>query len=111
MNFERFIAKKFLPRNRDSYSAPLTTIATCSIALGVAVMVVAVCILRGFQGEIRQKVVGFGSHIIVQPYAMGKTYELTPLDFTRPETERIRHTEGVPLVAFSSVTTMPLSLP
>ena len=95
MTFERFIAKKFLPRGRDSYSAPLTTIATCSIALGVAVMVVAVCILRGFQGEIRQKVVGFGSHIVVQPYAMGNTYELTPLDFSRPETERIRHTEGV----------------
>ena len=99
MTFERFIAKRFLPKGRDSYSAPLTTIATCSIALGVAVMVVAVCILRGFQGEIRQKVVGFGSHIVVQPYAMGNTYELTPLDFSRPETKL--------LISFSPSTLSP----
>lgn len=95
MNFERFIAKKFLPRDSGSYSAPLTTIATCSIALGVAVMVVAVCILRGFQGEIREKVVGFGSHIVVRPYAIANTYEVTPVDFSRPEVERIRQTPSV----------------
>ena len=70
-------------------------VATYTIALGVMVMVVAVCILRGFQTEIRQKVVGFGSHIVVNSYAMGNLYEETPIANDRPEVERIRQTPGV----------------
>ena len=93
--FERFIAKRFLPRDRNSYSGPLTAIATTSIALGVAVMICAVCILRGFQGEIRQKVVGFGSHIVVQGYAMGNTYEQTPIPDNLPDVQRLRSIPGV----------------
>ena len=73
----------------------MVSIATYSIALGVLVMVMAVSILRGFQGEIRQKVVGFGSHMVVTSYAMGNTYEETPIGTDRPEVERIRQTPGV----------------
>ena len=65
---------------RGGYSAPLVNVAVWSVALGVAVMVVAVCVLRGFQGEIRRKAVGFGAHIVVKSYAMGNTYEETPVD-------------------------------
>ena len=100
MSFERFIARRFLPRDRHSYSGPLVSIATYSIALGVLVMVTAVGILRGFQGEIRQKVVGFGSHIVVTNYAMGNTYEETPIATDRPEVERIRRTPGVRHINF-----------
>lgn len=100
MSFEQFIARRFLPKDRNSYSGPLVTIATCSIALGVLVMVMSVCILRGFQGEIRQKVVGFGSHIIVQGYAMGNTYEEQPISNQRPEVQRILNTPGVKHLQF-----------
>ena len=100
MGFERFVARRFLPRDRNSYSGPLVGIATYSIALGVMVMVLAVSILRGFQGEIRQKVVGFGSHLVVTSYAMGNTYEETPIGIDRPEVERVRQTPGVRHVSF-----------
>lgn len=63
-------------------------------------MVLAVSILRGFQGEIRQKVVGFGSHLVVTSYAMGNTYEETPIGTDRPEVERIRQTPGVRHISF-----------
>lgn len=95
MNFERFIAQRFLPKDRNSYSGPLVSIATYSIALGVLVMVMSVCILRGFQSEIRQKVVGFGSHIVVSSYAMGNLNEETPIASDRPEVGRISQTPGV----------------
>jgi len=95
LSFESFIAKRFLPKDRNSYSGPLVKIATYSIALGVLVMVMAVCILRGFQGEIRQKVVGFGSHIIVTTFATGNAYEETPISTERPEVSRILSTPGV----------------
>ena len=95
MSFERFIAQRFLPKDRNSYSGPLVNIATYSIALGVLVMVMAVSILRGFQAEIRQKVVGFGSHIVVTTYATGNAYEQTPISTERPEVGRILGTPGV----------------
>ena len=63
-------------------------------------MVMSVCILRGFQGEIRQKVVGFGSHIIVKGYAMGNTYEEQPISNQRPEVQRILNTPGVKHLQF-----------
>lgn len=100
MRFETFIAKRFLPKDRNTYTGPLVSIATYSIALAVLVMVSAVCILRGFQGEIRQKVVGFGSHIVVQSYAMGNTYESSPIDAKRPEVKLIGITEGVKKIQF-----------
>ena len=60
-----------MPRSKDGggFSGPLSVIAVVSIALGVLVMVMAVCILRGFQGEIASKVVGFGSHLTVSNFA------------------------------------------
>lgn len=95
MKFERFISKRFLPRDRNSYSGPLVAIATCSIALGVVVMILSVCILRGFQNEIRQKVVGFGSHIVIHTYNNGGEAEAQPVSTLRPEVERIRQVPGV----------------
>ena len=81
MRFERFIARRFMPRHDGDggFSGPLTTIAVVGIALGVVVMVMAVSILRGFQQDISQKVVGFGSHITVTGYDTGNAYTETPV--------------------------------
>ena len=70
-----------MPRSKDGggFSGPLSVIAVASIALGVVVMVMAVCILRGFQGEIASKVVGFGSHLTVSNYAANPSYQESPL--------------------------------
>ena len=51
------------PENK--LSRPIVGIATGAIAVGVALMMVSVCVLKGFQQEIREKVVGFGAHIQV----------------------------------------------
>ena len=88
---------------RGGFSSPLVKVAIWSIALGVAVMVVSVCVLRGFQGEIRRKAVGFGSHIVVKSYNMGKTYDETPVDMRRQEVKRIASTPGVKNVGFFAV--------
>lgn len=100
MTFERFIAKKFLPRDRSQYSGPLVGIATCSIALGVLVMIMSVCILRGFQREISNKVVGFGSHIVVKSYQVSNAYEETPISINRAEVNQIHSLPGVSRVQF-----------
>ena len=65
MNVEGFIASRlFAVRNegrRVSHTA--VSIAVWGVAVGVMVMVLSVCIVLGFKGEIRRKVVGFGGHV------------------------------------------------
>jgi len=47
-------------------SRPAIRIATIGVAIGLAVMIVTVAVVLGFKHTIRDKVVGFGSHIQVQ---------------------------------------------
>lgn len=100
MKFERLIASRFLQKDKSSYSRPLVNIATWSIALGVLVMLMAVCILRGFQAEIKQKVVGFGSHIIVKSQDIGHYYEEIPITTDHPCLDSIRYIPGVAHIQF-----------
>jgi len=79
MSFETLIARRFLQRDKHNFSRPLVNIATYTIALGVVVMIVAMCILRGFQGEITNKVVGFGSHITIRSYGWVNDYDEMPV--------------------------------
>ena len=97
MKFERFIAKRFMPRSKDGggFSGPLSVIAVASIALGVVVMVMAVSILRGFQGEIAGKVVGFGSHLTVSNYAINPSYQENPVTLDNALAHDLRSLKGV----------------
>lgn len=97
MVFERFIAWRFMPRTKNGggFSGPLSVIAVVSIALGVVVMVMAVCILRGFQDEIASKVVGFGSHLTVSNFASSPAYQEEPIVLDSTLVERIQRVPGV----------------
>ena len=100
MKFERFIAKKFLPKDSNHFSGPLAGIATWSIALGVLVMIMSVSILRGFQEEISRKVVGFGSHIVIKNYEVGNAYEEMPISKSRNDIDYIKSCKGVKHVQY-----------
>ena len=86
-----------MPRTKDGggFSGPLSVIAVVSIALGVLVMVMTVCILRGFQGEIASKVVGFGSHLTVSNFASSPAYQEEPIVLDSTLVERIQRVSGV----------------
>lgn len=86
-----------MPRSKDGggFSGPLSVIAVASIALGVVVMVMAVSILRGFQGEIAGKVVGFGSHLTVSNYAINPSYQENPVTLDDALAHDLRSLKGV----------------
>ena len=67
MNFPLFVAQRLFKTNRAEakISRPAVRIATAGVAIGLAVMIIAVSVVVGFQHTIRDKVVGFGSHITV----------------------------------------------
>ncbi len=63
---------------------PIIKIATLSIALGLAIMILAVAIVTGFQNEIRSKVIGFGSHITIQNIGNSTSFETNPISTNQP---------------------------
>ena len=67
MNLPLFIAKKIYSDKGDKrkVSRPAIRIATVGVAIGLAVMIVTGSVGLGFKHTIRDKVVGFGSHIQV----------------------------------------------
>jgi lipoprotein-releasing system permease protein len=68
VNLPFFIAKRIYSDQGDKrkVSRPAIRIATIGVAIGLAVMIVTVSVVLGFKHTIRDKVVGFGSHIQIQ---------------------------------------------
>lgn len=81
MNLELFIARKvyFGESTRQKVSSPAIKIAVAGIAIGLAAMVLSVCIVVGFKKEIRDKVIGFGSHIQITSFANTAAYDAKPV--------------------------------
>lgn len=84
MNLELFIAKKiyFKGDEKEKISSPAIKIAVAGIAIGLAAMVLSICIVVGFKKEIRDKVIGFGSHIQIASYDNNMSYETHPIRLT-----------------------------
>lgn len=81
MNFPLFIARKMY-REGDvgkHFSRPAVFIAMLGIAIGLAVMIVAVAVIVGFKKEVRDKIVGFGSHIQITDLYASQSYEARPI--------------------------------
>ncbi|MDR1743219.1 MAG: ABC transporter permease [Dysgonamonadaceae bacterium] len=85
MNTELFIARRIYKgdkKNEKRVSSPAIRIAIAGIALGLAVMIAAVCIVVGFKKEVRAKVVGFGSHIQITNFDNNNSYDHQPISFS-----------------------------
>src|ERR1700692_844453 len=79
MNTEFFISKRIISNNKG-FSKPIVNIAILGITLGLAVMILTLAVVTGFQKEIRNKVIGFGSHIQITNYDNNESYEGTSIN-------------------------------
>ena len=79
MNTEFFISKKIIS-SAKGFSKPIVNIAILGIALGLTVMILTLAIVTGFQKEIREKVIGFGSHIQITNYDNNESFESSSID-------------------------------
>ena len=94
MNVEFFIAKRLVKgdERKKNISGPVVTIAVAGIALGLAVMIMSASIVTGFKNEIRNKVIGFGSHIQIINFDSNISFETAPVSRHQaflPELEEI----------------------
>jgi lipoprotein-releasing system permease protein len=97
MNFPYFVAQKLIKGRREgtSFSRPINVIAIIGIAMGLAVMILAVAILTGFKQQIREKVVGFGSHIQIMNFDSNISFETTPISDTQAFIPKLKQIPGI----------------
>ncbi|WP_321330984.1 ABC transporter permease [uncultured Bacteroides sp.] len=81
MNLALFISRRIY---RDTsggkhVSRPAVLIAMIGIAIGLAVMIISVAVVIGFKSEVRNKVIGFGSHIQISNFDAVRSYETRPV--------------------------------
>ncbi|MBQ8487224.1 MAG: ABC transporter permease [Prevotella sp.] len=81
MNLPLFIARRIYSDQGDrrKVSRPAIRIATLGVAIGLAVMIITVSVVLGFKHTIRDKVVGFGSHIQVMNLLSMSSVETYPI--------------------------------
>ena len=100
MNIELFLAQRLNKQSNSPFSRPIIRVAILAIALSMAVMIIATSVVTGFQKEIRDKVIGFGSHIQITHFSHGNSYEsqkINNIDSLKKSLERIdeiNHTQS-----------------
>ena len=99
MNFPFFIARKIYSDNSDDgrrkVSRPAVRIATIGVAVGLAVMIISVCVVLGFKHTIRDKAIGFGSHITVANFMTLQSSEQYPIAIGDSMKSLLQNTKGV----------------
>jgi lipoprotein-releasing system permease protein len=80
LDYTYFIARRMLSgRNAATATRPIVRIAIAGIAMGFCLMIITLSVVSGFKKEIREKVIGFGSHIQISNFDQNNSYETKPL--------------------------------
>lgn len=77
-------------------SRPAIRIAMLGIAIGMATMIVSISVVLGFKHTIRDKITGFGSHIVVSNYMTLQTADQThPINANDSLVKKVKGIQGV----------------
>ena len=97
MNLSFFIAKRIYSDKGDKrkVSRPAIHIATAGVAIGLCVMILTVSVVLGFKHTIRDKVIGFGSHIQVENFLTMQSSDPYPICIDDSVMKVLRGIDGV----------------
>ena len=97
MDWKLFVARRIYrsKEGEKEVSKPAILIAMWGIAIGLAVMIVAVAVVIGFKHEVRDKVVGIGSDITITNFDAQKSYETVPVVAGDSLLDALRVMDGV----------------
>ncbi|CCH47437.1 lipoprotein-releasing ABC transporter permease subunit [Pseudodesulfovibrio piezophilus] len=66
MRFETFVALRYLfALRKQSFISVISIFAVCGVALGVGALIVVIGVMNGFSTDLRDKILGVNSHILV----------------------------------------------
>ena len=99
--FTWYVARRLFQHTDDvkRVSKPAIRIATLGVAIGVATMLISTSIVLAFQDEIRNKVIGFGSHIQILNYETQSSEQYEPIVFNEETLSLLDSVPGAKYVA------------
>jgi lipoprotein-releasing system permease protein len=65
--FELFLALRYL-RPKRTFVSVITLISVIGVMLGVAVLIIVISVMTGFDQQLRDKILGFNAHITIKKY-------------------------------------------
>jgi lipoprotein-releasing system permease protein len=97
LNTAYYIAKRFSfdKLGKKLLSRSIVRLSVFSISLSVAVMIVSLAVVTGFKKEIRDRVVGFGSHIQILNFDANHSYESMPINANQDFLPKVEKLPGV----------------
>lgn len=95
MNFSYFLAKRITQESHRRFSKLIVRVAIAGIVLGLAVMILAIAVLKGFKGEIIQKERHFNGDISLFKQSLNSSYESSPFVLDSAGMARLRQVTGV----------------
>jgi len=91
-----FIAFRMIrSSDNERISKPIVRIAMWGVAVGMALMILSLAIVKGFQSEVRNKVIGFGGHFQVVSNDDNSTHESAPIVINDSVAKKLQGIEGV----------------
>ena len=89
MPFELHIALRYLlARRKQAFISVISLISTLGVAVGVTALIIALALMTGLQGELRDRILGAGAHVYVTKRdGLGPDY--------RKEVAKLRAMDGV----------------
>lgn len=79
LNTEFFIAQRIATRTGGDNGNVMVRIASLTVAIGMAVMIVSMAVISGFRSEITGKLLGFGASVQVVNLDGNTSYETSPI--------------------------------
>ena len=88
MRFELFIALRYLlARRKQAFISLISLISTLGVAVGVMALVIALALMTGLQGELRDRILGSTAHMYV--------WKTGGIEDYQAEVARVRAVPGV----------------
>jgi lipoprotein-releasing system permease protein len=88
MDFELFVALRYLlARRKQAFISVISLISTIGVAVGVMALVIALALMTGLQGELRDRILGSTAHVYV--------WKTGGIEDYRVEVEKLRRIDGV----------------
>ena len=94
MNLEYFIANRTARPTPEAKPNVMIRIATCSVAIGLAVMILTMAVVMGFKRDILHNISGFTSHVQVTHIRSANSLESTPIERSDSVEMMLRSVEG-----------------
>ena len=67
MNWEFFVSLRYLAaKRREAFISLISLISIIGVAVGVAALIVVISVMSGFDNDLKDKIIGINSHIVVE---------------------------------------------